>query len=145
MDPDKMTLIDAQAAVEGKLTGHDARILGRFKGDVTLQGRLVLGEGARLEGTVSADAAELAGEFKGELRVKSLLLLEKAHVEGTVDARQISMREGALLNGAVNAGVAPAPAPAPTPAPAPAPSRESSARPATPAPPPAAAKGPAAS
>ena len=51
MDGDK-TLIDPQADVEGTLKGKDAQILGRFKGEVTVSGRLVMGEGSRVEANV---------------------------------------------------------------------------------------------
>jgi cytoskeletal protein CcmA (bactofilin family) len=61
MADEKATIIDAQADVEGKLKGKDAVVYGRFRGEIALSGRLVLGEGARVEATVSADAAEGAG------------------------------------------------------------------------------------
>ena len=67
MDGDKTTLIDTAADVEGTLKGKDAQILGRFKGDVTLSGRVVIGEGSRVEAKVAADTAEIAGEFKGDV------------------------------------------------------------------------------
>ena len=107
MTPDKSTLIDAQADVEGKLRGKDAHIFGRFQGEIELTGRLLMGEGSRAQALVVADAAEIAGEFKGELKVRSLVLLEKGRIEGSVEAQSIAVREGALLNGSVNAGSAP--------------------------------------
>ena len=107
MTPDKSTLIDAQADVEGKLRGKDAQILGRFQGEIELTGRLLMGEGSRAQATVSADAAEIAGEFKGDLKVRSLVLLEKGRLEGSVEAQSIAVREGAVLNGSVNVGSAP--------------------------------------
>jgi cytoskeletal protein CcmA (bactofilin family) len=113
MDTDKGTLIDTDASVEGTLKGKDARVLGRFKGDIELKGRLVLGEGCNVEAKVTADVAEIAGEFKGDLTVQRLVLHEKARVSGTFDARVLSVREGAQLNGAVNAGEAKKAAPAP--------------------------------
>jgi len=99
-----LTLIDAHADVEGKLTGKDARILGKFKGEIALSGRLFLGEGSRVEGKVVADAAEIAGTYKGDLNVRSLVLLDKGHAEGTLDAKTLAVREGAQINGSVNAG-----------------------------------------
>jgi cytoskeletal protein CcmA (bactofilin family) len=118
------TLIDAESSFEGKLSGKDARILGRFKGEIELTGRLQVGEGARVEAKLKADAAEIAGEVAGEITVRSLVLLEKARVTGTLDAQSLAVRDGAQLNGAVNAGAkgkaaAPAPAPAPPPRPQP--------------------------
>jgi len=99
-----LTLIDVNSDVEGKLTGKDARILGRFKGEIALSGRLILGEGSRVEGKVVADAAEIAGTYKGDLNVRSLVLLDKGHAEGTLDAKTLAVREGAQINGSVNAG-----------------------------------------
>ena len=99
-----VTIIDAQADIEGTLRGKDAHVLGRFRGQIEITGRLVLGETARVEAKVTADAVEIAGEFKGELRARSLSVLEKGRVDGTIDAQRLAMREGALLNGSVNAG-----------------------------------------
>ena len=101
---EKLTLIDAQTDIEGKLKGKDARILGRFRGEIDLSGRLVLGEGSHVEATLKADAAEIAGEFKGDLTVRSLLLMEKAKLEGKVSAQALAVREGAHMNGTVSAG-----------------------------------------
>jgi cytoskeletal protein CcmA (bactofilin family) len=98
------TVIDAQADIEGTLRGKDAQVLGRFRGQIDLTGRLVLGESGKVDAKVTADTVEIAGEFKGELKARSLSVLEKGRVEGTIDAQRIAMREGALLNGAVNAG-----------------------------------------
>jgi cytoskeletal protein CcmA (bactofilin family) len=104
MEGEKATVIDAAAEIEGKLLGKNARILGRFKGEVELQGNLVLGEGSRVEATAVADSAEIAGNFEGDLVVKRLVLLEKAHISGSVDAQSLSVREGAVVNGTVSAG-----------------------------------------
>ena len=98
------TTIDTQADVEGTLRGKDAQVLGRFRGQIELTGRLVLGEGARVEARVVADVVEIAGDFKGDLKARALTLLEKGRVDGTVDAQRLAVREGALLNGGINAG-----------------------------------------
>jgi len=104
MDAEKGTIIDADARFEGTLTGKDVRVLGRFKGDIDVKGRLVLGESSHVEAKVLAETAEIAGEFKGELVAEKLLLLEQARVSGTFDAKVLSVREGAKLDGMVNAG-----------------------------------------
>jgi len=98
------TVIDAQTDIEGKLRGKDALVLGRFRGEIEISGRLVLGEGARVEATVVADAAEISGELKGDVKARSLILAEKARVQGTVDAGVLVVREGAWLSGSVAAG-----------------------------------------
>ena len=104
MEANNLTLIDVDSDVEGKLKGKDARILGKFKGEIARSGRLVLGEGSRVEGKVVADAAEIAGTYKGDLNVRSLVLLDKGRAEGTLDAKTLAVREGAQINGSVNAG-----------------------------------------
>lgn len=98
------TQIDKQADFEGKLTGTDARILGRFKGEIQLKGRLTIGDESKVEAKAKADMAEIGGEFKGDISVRSLVLLEKARVEGTIEAQVLSVREGAQVTASVNAG-----------------------------------------
>jgi cytoskeletal protein CcmA (bactofilin family) len=107
---DVSTSLDAAAEFEGTLKGKDAQILGRFKGEILVTGRLVIGEGARVDAKATADTVEIAGAFKGELTTRTLVLLDKARVDGSVEAKNISVRDGALLNGAVNIGAAHTPA-----------------------------------
>jgi cytoskeletal protein CcmA (bactofilin family) len=125
MADEKVTVIDAQADIEGKMKGKDAVIQGRFRGEIALTGRLVIAEGAKVEAAVSADALEVAGELKGDVKTRSVTLADKARVQGTVDARVLVVREGAWLNGSVSAGeqatkpgsgTMPIPKPAETPA-----------------------------
>ncbi|MBN2371014.1 MAG: polymer-forming cytoskeletal protein [Vicinamibacteria bacterium] len=104
MEVEKLTVIDAQTEIEGKLKGKDARIFGRFRGDIELTGRIILGEGSRVEAKIAADAAEISGEYKGDISVRSLVLMEKARVQGGVEAQSLAVREGAQINGTINAG-----------------------------------------
>ena len=104
MDADKPTLIDAKAEVEGTLIGKDVQVLGRFKGEIEISGRLVVGEGGRVEARVTADAVEVAGDLRGDIKTRSLVLMDKARVDGNLDAQTLAVREGAQLNGAVNTG-----------------------------------------
>lgn len=104
MDVDKPTVVDAEAALEGKLQGKDARILGRFRGEIELSGRLHVGDTAHVDAKVRADSAEIAGEYKGEISVRSLVLLERAQVTGTLAAESLAVRDGAVLNATVAAG-----------------------------------------
>lgn len=99
-----VTQVDKQADFEGKLSGKDARILGRFKGEIQLTGRLTIGDESRVEAKVRADVAEIGGALRGDIVVRSLVLLEKAKVEGTIEAQVLAVREGAQVNATVNAG-----------------------------------------
>jgi len=102
--PSIPTTIGSDAEFEGTLNGKDAQILGHFKGEVLVTGKLSIGEGARVDAKVSADVVEVGGSFKGNLVTRSLILLEKARVDGSIEAKSLSVRDGALLNGAVNVG-----------------------------------------
>jgi cytoskeletal protein CcmA (bactofilin family) len=103
------TLIDAKSEVQGKLTGRDARILGRFRGEIELTGRLETGEGSSVEARVKAENVEIGGELIGEIQARRVTLLEKARVDGRVRSEGLSVREGALLDGAVEATGLPEP------------------------------------
>ncbi len=104
MEADKPTVVDAEADLEGKLQGKDARILGRFRGEIELTGRLQVGESARVEAKVRSDSAEIAGEYKGEINARSLVLLERARVAGVLAAETLAVRDGAVVNASVAAG-----------------------------------------
>jgi len=122
MAEDKITLVDAQAQIEGKLTGKDAAVHGRVRGEIALTGRLVVAEGGSVHASVSADAVEVSGELEGDVRARAVTLRETARVKGRVEAQALVVREGAFLTGPVASGEAPAkPAAQPTAASAPAP------------------------
>lgn len=104
MEGEKPTLIDAHVEFEGVLKGKDVQILGRFRGEIQLSGRLTLGEGSRVEAKVVADSAEIAGDYMGHLKVRRVVLLEKGRFEGTLEAQTLAVHEGGQLNGAVNTG-----------------------------------------
>jgi cytoskeletal protein CcmA (bactofilin family) len=118
------TFVDTDTSIDGKINGKDATIAGKFKGEVHLTGSLVLGPTAAVDATVQAELVEVGGTLSGKLTARKVVLLETARVTGTLDAGQLVVREGAVLNGPVAAGkpaqAAPVAAPVP-PAPAPKP------------------------
>jgi len=101
---EKLTIVDAAARVEGKLTGKDARILGRFEGEIQLTGRLQIGDGAEVDARVKVEACEIGGRYRGQLEARSIVLLEKARVEGSLSSETLAVREGAQLDGEVTTG-----------------------------------------
>lgn len=119
------TFIDADTSIDGKIQGKDATIAGRFKGEVHLSGSLVLSASANIDATVQAELVEVGGAFAGKITSRKVVVLETGKVTGTLDAGQLVVREGAVLNGPVAAGKsvtgpaagAPAHATAPTPKP----------------------------
>ena len=124
MAEDKTTVVDAQAQLEGKLSGKDATVHGRVRGEVALSGRLLIGEEGKVHASVTAESVEIAGQLEGAVRARAVTLTETARVKGRIDAQSLVVREGAWLSGPVASGepqrdaAAAKPAP-PTPAPNP--------------------------
>lgn len=112
------TLIDAETAVDGKIDGQHATIAGRFKGEIRLKGQLVVTQSAQIAASVEADLAEVAGSIQGDVKAKKLIILETGRVSGKVDAAQLVVKEGAVLNGPIAAGPGSAPPPQAPPKPA---------------------------
>lgn len=100
------TFIDAETSIDGKIHGKDATIAGKFKGEVNLTGTLVLSPTANVDATIQAELVEVGGAFSGKLTSRKVVVLETGRVTGTLDAAQLVVREGAVLNGPVAAGKA---------------------------------------
>ena len=115
------TIVDAQAQLEGKLTGKDATVHGRVRGEISLSGRLLVGEDGKVHASVAAEAVEIAGQLEGDVKARSVTLKETARVKGRIDAQSLVVREGAWLSGPVASGEPPREAPAAKPSPPPAP------------------------
>lgn len=98
------TFIDADTSIEGKINGKDATIAGSFKGEIQLAGGLVLTPSAKIDATVRSELAEIGGAFSGKISSRKVVVLETGRVTGTIDAGQLVVREGAVLNGPVAAG-----------------------------------------
>lgn len=107
MADDKATLVDAQSQLEGKLTGKDATVNGRVKGEIALTGRLLIGEEGRVHASVAAEVVEVAGQLEGDVRARAVTLRETARVKGRIDAKALVVREGAWLSGPVASGDTP--------------------------------------
>jgi cytoskeletal protein CcmA (bactofilin family) len=92
----------AEEVFSGTLHGQDLTVHGGFDGEVELKGRLKVTRGGRVRAKVKAAAVDLEGEFDGEIRTETLTVAETARARGTFVAKRISVKEGALIEGAVN-------------------------------------------
>ena len=105
MEADKTAVVDAQCEFQGKLTGRDARILGRFRGDIE---RAAGWPRARARGWRRGSRPtppEIAGEFVGEIFARSVTLTRRPASRQRA-GRVLSRARGRLAQGAVNTGVA---------------------------------------
>ena len=104
--PRKESLIAADLTIEGKIEGGGSvRIAGKFKGDVNVQGDLMIEAGAKLIGSVRADKVVISGELEGSvLGASSIDLQQTGVVVGDLKARSLAVAAGATMRGKAEFG-----------------------------------------
>ena len=101
-----VSVLIASTAIQGNLdTENDLRLEGTVKGEVTVNGKVVLGQSGIIEGTLNAAEAVIHGKITGDLYINKLLqLASTAVIEGDITASQFSVQEGAVYRGKCNIG-----------------------------------------
>lgn len=97
-----VTLIGEDAAFEGKLEScGTVRIDGSFKGTISGDGTIVIGERGILECDIHVKNVIILGEIHGDVIAESRIDLRKsAKVSGNIEAPIITIDLGAVLQGA---------------------------------------------
>ena len=95
--------IDQGSEFEGKLSFKDTvRIDGCFRGEITSQNTLIVGETGEIMATVRSRSVIVSGTVTGNIFASERLVLHKtARVEGDIEAGSIAIEEGATLNGKI--------------------------------------------
>ena len=104
--PDSPAVLDRHANLTGTVSGHDLVVMGSLEGDLRLTGRLHVAPGSRLRARVQASVVELEGDFEGEIRAETLRVSASARARGVFAAERLSIQEGAVLEGSVQAPAA---------------------------------------
>ncbi len=91
---------------EGNIRSQsNMRIDGTFEGDITTQGRLVVGPKGSIKGNVSCTHCEVEGVMEGKIEVAELIALKaSAKVAGTIYYGQLSVEAGAQPVGTFHMG-----------------------------------------
>jgi cytoskeletal protein CcmA (bactofilin family) len=89
--------------VSGKLIFHEPiRIEGRFRGEVRSPELVVIGEEGMIEGKVFAPRILIMGELRGDVvGCDRLVLGPRAKLFGNIETRNLTVAEGAYLEGNV--------------------------------------------
>ena len=92
---------------EGKLVFNEiVRLDGAFRGEVTSQDTLIVGESADVQADIQVGTLILSGNFKGNVKAKTRVELRApAKVDGTIETPAISVEEGVLLNGTITMNI----------------------------------------
>jgi len=78
------------------------RIDGRFEGEISTEGDLILGRKASVTGSVTVGRLTSCGRIEGDVVVKERTLLEKTSVlNGTLNTPVLVMEQGAILEGGI--------------------------------------------
>ncbi len=94
-------LLGRGSEFEGKLTFvGTVRIDGKFVGDVVSEGRLIIGEGAKVKAEIVVDTVIVQGEVHGNIKAKgSVELLAPGRLRGNIQTASLSVEKGAIFNG----------------------------------------------
>ncbi len=104
-------VLDVDASMQGTIAFKDPvnlRINGSFEGKLDTRGSLTIGENARVKASISGDRMIIAGKVTGDIRAsQSLSIISPAVVQGNITTPQLSVTEGAIVEGQIamiNAG-----------------------------------------
>ena len=100
------TTIGADASFKGHLKFEKgACLLGKFEGEISSKGELVVAEGAKINAEVQVENIRIDGELRGNLNaVNKVHLSASGHVEGDIHASRLEVAEGAVLIGQCTVG-----------------------------------------
>ena len=96
-------ILDVDARMQGTIVFKDPvnlRINGSFEGKLETCGHLTIGENANVRADIQGDKIIIAGKVTGNLSAsESISLIAPAVVRGNVQTPQLSVAEGAVLDG----------------------------------------------
>ncbi|MDR1024721.1 MAG: polymer-forming cytoskeletal protein [Treponema sp.] len=97
------TIIGPNCELNGDLsTDGFTRVDGNIRGNLTVTGRVVVGESARMRGNISGTVVTIGGVIRGNvLASERLTILSGALVLGDIITRRIQADEGCLVHGRV--------------------------------------------
>lgn len=104
--PERLNRLVTGTKLTGDLvTESSLRVDGRIEGNITCNGKIVLGEQGIVVGDVVTTQAEVEGNIEGDLKVEDLLILQKtAVVKGAIQTGRLIIEDGAQIGGNVQTG-----------------------------------------
>lgn len=100
------SVITSELTIEGKIEGTgNVRIAGKFKGEVNVQGNLVIEQGAIVTANVRAQTIQIAGQLEGNIEGATRVeLMETAMMNGDVTADALTVAAGSRMRGRADFG-----------------------------------------
>jgi cytoskeletal protein CcmA (bactofilin family) len=97
------TMIGPGTSINGDIeSGGFTRVDGNIRGDLTVKGRIVVGEKARMKSSISGTSVTIGGVVYGNvLASEKLVILATGLVLGDIITRRIQADDGCLIHGRV--------------------------------------------
>jgi cytoskeletal protein CcmA (bactofilin family) len=98
--------IDQGSEFEGKLSFKDTvRIDGRFRGEISSENTLIVGESGEIEATITSNTISISGSVVGDVVAKQKVVIHKTGcVNGNIETPSLVIEEGAQLEGQIKMG-----------------------------------------
>lgn len=98
--------IDQGSEFEGKLSFKDTvRIDGRFRGEISSENTLIVGESGEIEARIQSKTVAISGTVVGDVSATTKVVLHKTgRVDGNIETESLVVEDGAVLNGQVKMG-----------------------------------------
>lgn len=95
------TIVGKESQMIGKMSFKDSlKLNGIFKGSISAEGLLYIGEDANITGDISASAVVVCGVVNGDIIAETRVeMLPSGRVYGNVKARKIKISDGVIFNG----------------------------------------------
>lgn len=100
------SVIASDITIEGKIEGSGhVRLVGKFKGDVQVEGDVTIEPGAKVTGSVRAGKVIIGGELEGNVdAASSVELLKTGVVTGDLKAGSVTIAAGSRMRGQADFG-----------------------------------------
>jgi cytoskeletal protein CcmA (bactofilin family) len=103
-DSTELSVLGPSTRVTGRINGKGGlRIEGNVKGDVTITGPAVLGDGATIEGNLTAESLDLGGNIEGNVTTEGgIVVRANARLRGEVKSAGVAIEPGAKVSVRLN-------------------------------------------
>jgi len=100
------SVIAESLTIEGKIEGAGhVRLIGKFKGDVQVDGDVTIEPGAKVTGSVRAATVVIGGELEGNIEsATTVKLLETGVLNGDLKAGSLTVAAGSRMRGQADFG-----------------------------------------
>jgi cytoskeletal protein CcmA (bactofilin family) len=98
--------IDQGSEFEGKLSFKDTvRIDGRFRGEISSENTLIVGESGEIEAKIRSRTVAVSGSVLGDVSATTKVVVHKTgRIEGNIETESLVIEEGAIINGVIKMG-----------------------------------------